>query len=268
MIGTNAQVSGLGVRHFRTHERVGGGMGRLDGRHAVVTASGGKMGAAIALRLAAEGCDVALNDLDGRLTAAYAEQVRALGRDAIEVAGDVSQRADAEALIGAAIDRWGGVDILVNNVGGSTGPYVQDILAITDEDWDATMLLNTRATFICSQLVVPGMIERGGGKIVNISSSSWAGNVAPYAIAKAAVVSFTRGLARELAPHNINVNAVAPGATKTRFQPPDEMIDLVPLGRFNEPDDIAATVAFLVSEDARNVSGQLVTVAGGNNPAM
>ena len=243
-------------------------MGRLEAKRAIVTASGGKMGGTIALHLAREGCDVALNDLDASLTAPYAEQIRALGRDTIEVAGDVTRRPAATALVEATRERWGGVDILVNNVGGSTGPYIQDILAITDEDWDATLLLNTRATFLCSQLVVPGMIEQGGGKIVNISSASWAGNVAPYAIAKAAVVSFTRGLANELGPHNINVNAIAPGATRTRFQPPPELADLVPLGRVNDPEDIADTVVFLASEEARNISGQLVTIAGGRNPAM
>jgi len=243
-------------------------MGRLDGQRAVVTASGGKMGGTIALRLAAEGCDVALNDLDAALTAPYAEQIRAEDRDVIEVIGDVTQREHAEALIHGAIERWGGVDILVNNVGGSTGPYIQDILEIKDEDWDATLLLNTRATFLCSQLAVPGMMERRHGKIVNISSASWSGNVAPYAIAKAAVVSFTRGLANELGKFNINVNAIAPGATKTRFQPPAEMAAMMPLGRVNEPDDIADTVVFLASEESRNISGQLITVASGRNPAM
>lgn len=243
-------------------------MGRLEGKRAVVTASGGRMGGTIAVRLAAEGCNVALNDLEADLTAPYAEQIRAQGREAIEVIGDVTQREHAEALIGGAIDQWGGVDILVNNVGGSTGPYIQDILEITDDDWDATLLLNTRATFLCSQLVVPGMMERRHGKIVNISSASWAGNVAPYAIAKAAVVSFTRGLATELGKFNINVNAIAPGATKTRFQPPEEMAAMMPLGRVNDPEDIADTVVFLASEESRNISGQLVTVASGRNPSL
>ena len=110
----------------------------------MVSASGGKMGGTIALRLAAEGCDVALNDLDAALTAPYAEQIRAMGRDVLEVTGDVTEREHAEALVNGAIDRWGGVDILVNNVGGSTGPYIQDILAITDDDWDATLRLNLR----------------------------------------------------------------------------------------------------------------------------
>jgi NAD(P)-dependent dehydrogenase (short-subunit alcohol dehydrogenase family) len=243
-------------------------MGRLEGQRAVVSASGGKMGGTIALHLAAEGCDVALNDLDAALTAPYAEQIRALGRDVLEVTGDVTEREHAEALVNGAIARWGGVDILVNNVGGSTGPYIQDILAIADDDWDATLRLNLRATFLCSQLVVPGMTERRHGKIVNISSASWAGNVAPYAIAKAAVVSFTRGLANELGKHNVNVNAVAPGATKTRFQPPAEMAGMMPLGRVNEPEDIADTVVFLASEESRNISGQLITVASGRNPAL
>jgi NAD(P)-dependent dehydrogenase (short-subunit alcohol dehydrogenase family) len=112
------------------------------------------------------------------------------------------------------------------------------------------------------------MMERRHGKIVNISSASWAGNVAPYAIAKAAIVSFTRGLATELGKFNINVNAIAPGATKTRFQPPEAMAAMMPLGRVNEPDDIADTVVFLASEESRNISGQLVTVASGRNPSL
>ena len=112
------------------------------------------------------------------------------------------------------------------------------------------------------------MTERRHGKIVNISSASWAGNVAPYAIAKAAVVSFTRGLANELGKYNVNVNAVAPGATKTRFRPPAEMAGMMPLGRVNEPEDIADTVVFLASEESRNISGQLITVASGRNPSL
>jgi gluconate 5-dehydrogenase len=249
-------------------------MGRLDGRHAVVTASGGKMGAAIALRLAAEGCDVALNDLDGRLTAAYAEQVRALGRDAIEVAGDVSQRADAEALIDAAIDRWGGVDILVNNVGGSTGPYVQDILAITDEDWDATMLLNTRATFICSQLVVPGMIERGGGKIVNVCSvlSEVAREtIGPYGVSKGALKLLTQSMCADWARHGIQANGIGPGYFRTELNDAlqaDPEFDAwlrrrVPAGRWGEPSELAGAAIFLASAASDFVNGQILYVDGG-----
>jgi NAD(P)-dependent dehydrogenase (short-subunit alcohol dehydrogenase family) len=241
---------------------------RLVGQRAVVTASGGKMGGTIAVHLATEGCDVALNDLEAGFTAPYAEQIAALGRDTFSVIGDVTERVHAEALISGAIERWGGVDVLVNCAGGSAGPYHHDILTITDDEWDRTFALNLRPTFLCSQLVVPGMMERRHGKIVNIASATWAGGVAPYSISKSAVVAFTRGLATEMGPYNINVNAIAPGATRTRFQPPPEMADRVPLHRVNEPDDIADTVVFLASEDSRNISGQLITIAGGRNPSL
>jgi NAD(P)-dependent dehydrogenase (short-subunit alcohol dehydrogenase family) len=226
------------------------------------------MGGTIALHLAAEGCDVALNDLEARFTAPYAEQIAAEGRDVFEVIGDVTERVHAEELVHGAIARWGRVDIMVNCAGGSAGPYHHDILTITDDEWDRTLALNLRPTFLCSQLVVPGMMERRDGKIVNIASATWAGGVAPYSISKSAVVAFTRGLATEMGPYNINVNAIAPGATKTRFRPPPEMADRVPLGRVNEPDDIAAAVVFLASEESRNISGQLITVAGGRNPSL
>ena len=185
----------------------------LAGRRAVVTASGGQMGGAIALRLAAAGADVVLNDIIPGSTGPYAEQIRAMGRNVIEVEADPTFRPGAEAVIGAAIDTWGGVDILVNNVGGVQGPYTNELLRIEDDDWDATLRICLKATFLCTKLVVPGMIERRDGKIVNTASTTWSGGVAPYAVAKAGVVAFTRGLAGELGKHNINVNAVAPGAT-------------------------------------------------------
>jgi len=243
-------------------------MDRVAGKRAVVTASGGKMGGAIALRLAQEGANVVLNDLVPGLTSSYAEQIRALGREVIEVDGDVTDRAAAEAVVGAAIDRWGGVDILVNNVGGMKGPYTHELADITEDSWDNTMRINLRGTFLCSQLAVPGMIERKSGKIVNIASTAWAGGVSPYSVSKAGVVSFTRGLADELAIHHINVNAVAPGATQTRVQYGEEILPRIPMRRVNEPSDIANTVLFLASEEARQISGQLVIVAGGANPSL
>jgi 3-oxoacyl-[acyl-carrier protein] reductase len=244
-------------------------MDRLKGRRAVVTASGGKMGGNIAVRLADEGADVVLNDRIPGATAPYAERIRQLGCDVVEVEADVTTRSGAEAVIGAAVDRWGGVDILVNGVGGVVhGRYTNDLLEINDDHWDATLLLNLRATFVCTQLAVPGMIERRMGKVVNIASTAWSGGVSPYAVAKAGVVSFTRGLANELARFDINVNAVAPGATRTRVEFGEETIARIPLGRLNEPVDIANAVVFLVSDDARNISGHLLTVSGGANPSL
>jgi NAD(P)-dependent dehydrogenase (short-subunit alcohol dehydrogenase family) len=251
--------------------------GRVQGRKAVVTGSGGAMGGAIALRLASEGADVVLNDrLDDR-AATYEEPIRALGRDVVTVVANVTRREGSQAVVAAALERWHRVDILVNVVGGIKGPVAVPLWEITEEQWEFAMGLNLRGTFHCTQAVLPGMMRRRSGKIVNIASVSWAGEAAHahYAAAKAGVVAFTRSAATQLAPYNINVNAIAPGGT-ARSAPigpldPDVHLSVAgpgPLGRTNSPDDIADAVLFLVSEDSRNISGQLITVAGGNNPGL
>src|SRR4029453_18746172 len=136
------------------------------------------------------------------------------------VTASVTRRDAAAALVDAALQRWGRVDILVNVVGGIKGPVVNPVTEITDEQWDITMNLNLRGTFHCTQLVVPGMIGRRFGKIVNIASVGWAGEAmhAHYAAAKAGVVGFTRSVASQLGPYNINVNAIAPGGTRRKVQ--------------------------------------------------
>jgi NAD(P)-dependent dehydrogenase (short-subunit alcohol dehydrogenase family) len=256
-------------------------MKRLGGLKAIVTGSGGAMGGAIAVRLAQEGADVALNDRRDDRTRLHASEVAAAGADFIAVTANVTRRTDATRLVAAAEERWGRVDILVNVVGGIKGPIVNPILDISEEQWSLTMDLNLLGTFHCTQLVVPGMIERNFGKIVNIASVGWAGEAmhAHYAAAKAAVVSFTRSLAAQLGEHNINVNAVAPGGTRRSIDvlltaddhPPaiaPSVSSTGPLGRMNEPEDIANAVLFLTSEESRNISGQLLTVAGGANPSL
>lgn len=215
------------------------------------------MGGTIAQRLAAMGAELVLNDVNPDGLAEWAERLGAVRA----VLGDATERAVAEELIGD------GCDILVNCAGGSAGPWIEDIEAITDDDWDATLRMNLRAMFLCTKLAIRGMRERGGGKIVNIASTAWADSLAPYSVAKAGVVTFTRGLALHVAQWNINANAVAPGLTETRQQFDPALLDRVPLHRFNEASDIANAVAFLCSEEARNISGQLITVAGGRNPA-
>ena len=173
--------------------------------------------------------------------------------------------------------RWSRIDILVNVVGGIKGPVAVPLWEITEEQWEFAMGLNLRGTFHCTQAVLPAMMQRRSGKIVNIASISWAGEAAHahYAAAKAGVVAFTRSAATQLGPYNINVNAVAPGGT-ARSAPlgpldPDVRLSVAgpgPLGRSNSPDDIADTVLFLASEESRNISGQLITVAAGNNPGL
>jgi NAD(P)-dependent dehydrogenase (short-subunit alcohol dehydrogenase family) len=258
---------------------------RVEGKKAVVTGSGGAMGAAIALRLAAEGADIALNDRLPDLTTQTEKAIRDMGGDVVSVVANVTRREGAERLVTTALDRWGWVDILVNVVGGVRPPVVNPIWTISEEDWEFAMGLNLRGTFHCTQLACPGMMERHYGKIVNIASNSWAGEAihAHYAAAKAAVVALTRSVATQLGPYNINVNAVAPGATQRsphiaaqietplKGEPapvPTSVAMTGPLGRINEPIDIANAVLFLASDESRNISGQLITVAGGNNPSL
>jgi NAD(P)-dependent dehydrogenase (short-subunit alcohol dehydrogenase family) len=250
-------------------------MGFLDGRKAVITASGGKMGGATARLFAREGADVVLNDIVPGRTAAMEKEIRELGREAVSVDVDVSQRAGAEAVVGAALQRWGRVDVLVNVVGGIVGPLTRSPLEMTEAEWRGTLSLNLDPMFHCTQLVLPGMIERRWGKIVNIASAAWAGRPdrVHYSVAKAGVVAFTRSIAEFAAPHNINVNAIAPGLTVNMLME-EGRLDLPPgtgdnpMGRINEPQDIANAVLFLVGEEARNISGQLLTVAGGRNPSL
>jgi NAD(P)-dependent dehydrogenase (short-subunit alcohol dehydrogenase family) len=253
----------------------------LEGVKAVVTGSGGAMGAAVAVRFAEEGADIALNDRLPDLTGDTESSIRDLGRDAFTVVANVTRRDGAEALIGAALQRWGGVDVLVNVVGGIKGEVDNPVWAISEEDWEATMGINLRGTFHCTQLVLPSMMEAKRGKIVNIASVGWAGEAmhAHYAVAKAGVVAFTRSVATQVGPFNINVNAIAPGATRRRpglirdsgndeGAPVPSVSSTGSLGRRNEPVDIANAALFLASEESRNISGQLLTVAGGNNPSL
>jgi NAD(P)-dependent dehydrogenase (short-subunit alcohol dehydrogenase family) len=259
--------------------------GRVEARTAVVTGSGGAMGAAIALRLAEEGADVALNDRLPGLTGATEDAIGRLGRDVVTVVANVTRRDGAERLIGTAVERWGRVDILVNVVGGVRPPVVNPIWTISEEDWEFAMGINLRGTFHCTQLACRGMMERRWGKIVNIASISWAGEAmhAHYAAAKAGVVAFTRSVATQLAPYNVNVNAIAPGGTHRSERitehlgtgvdtsvvfPVPSVAGAGPLGRVNEPLDIANCVLFLTSDESRNVSGQVITVAGGNNSSL
>jgi NAD(P)-dependent dehydrogenase (short-subunit alcohol dehydrogenase family) len=249
----------------------------LLNRKAIVTGSGGRMGGAIALALARRGADVALNDRLPDRTTTYEENIRSLERDCLSVTANVTRREGAAELIDRALERWGRIDILINTVGGIKGRISNPLWEITEEEWEITVGLNLRGTFHCTQLVLPAMLAQRSGKIVNIASTSWAGDPmhTHYAVAKAGVVAFTRSAATQLGPYNINVNCIAPGATATeRVGHETEQVarnDLggtTPLGRINRPEDIAEAAAYLVSERARNISGQVLTVAGGINPAM
>lgn len=249
---------------------------RVQDKVAIVTASGGPMGGTIAQRLAEEGARVVINDrVPGRLQE-WAQRLSGKGFDVLAVPGNPTKREDAEDLVRQTVERFGRVDILVNVIGGLRGTLYQPLLDQTEEQWEFAMGLNLRANFHLVQLCAPGMIERRSGTIVNIASVDMggAGGRTPYATAKAAVAGFTKSLAIELGPYNITVNAIAPGLIRTNVMPmvtEAEMqawTDRSLLKRIGDPIDVANAALFLVSEEARHITAQILYVSGGITPGI
>ena len=245
--------------------------GRLAGHSAFVTGSARGLGRAIAGRLAAEGAGVAVADVDLPAAEEAAAQLRDAGGEAVAVRADVRDATSVEAAMRRAAEELGGVlDILVNNAG-----VVRDgrLETMSDEDWDTVLDIDLRGYFVCARAALPHLRSRGWGRIVNISSRAYLGNPgqANYSAAKAGVVGMTRALSMELARDGITVNAVAPGAIDTaliRNHPrAEEIIEralkVQPIKRLGTPEDVAAAVAFLCSDDAGFVSGDVLHVSGG-----
>lgn len=240
---------------------------------AVVTGSSRGIGAAIAEELAAHGRDVCLNCSSELGYKAASEHARELekrhGVDAMAVIADVSDSIQARYLVEAALDRWGGIDVLVNNAGITRDGL---IARMRESDFDRVIAVNLKSAFNCCQAVSRSMMRRRFGRIVNMSSIvGLQGNAgqANYAASKAGVVGLTKALAKELAPRNITVNAIAPGfiaTDMTRALPDSQRQALdgrIGLGRLGEPEDVARAVRFLASEDASYITGQVLCVDGG-----
>ncbi len=244
----------------------------LDGRCALVTGAQKGIGRAIAERLGALGAHVVVNHLDdGDAADAIVETIRAEGGRATVVQGDVTHRADVERMVEAG-DVAGGIDLLVNNAGIYPG---RPFLELTDDDWDAVLAVNLRAAFWASQAVCRRLVADGrAGAIVNLTSiaayQGYPGGV-HYSASKGGLVGFTRTLALELAPHQIRVNAIAPGIVDTD-QPRGQLSEAqlaraggrIPLGRLATPHDVANTAAFLLSGMAAHITGEVVHVNGGS----
>ncbi len=248
----------------------------LEGRVAVVTGASRGIGFGIAEHLTGLGMPVVLNDLSPDVRDAATRLERAGGR-ALAVVGDVTAKADVEAMLERAERELGPVWLLVNNAGViPTGPTAD----MPENDWDLAMAVDVKGVFLCSQAAIRRMIPRRQGRIVNISSIAGlivrTGQIG-YCSAKAAVNHFTRCLAIEMAPYGITVNAIMPGMTKTEMLVDsfearglnlDDMLGLIPSGRFAVPADHAALVGWFASDQAQQVTGQLVCVDGGQSQLM
>lgn len=269
-------------------------MYHLDGKVALVTGAAGEhgIGRAIALRLAREGADVVVADVVvgrnaqwGGLDAVVA-QIEQMGCRAKGIVASVADANDVERMVNDTLDRFGRLDILVNNAAAPAGPDRVPVLELSEEIWDLVQEVNVKGTFLCSRAAARHMVERGSGKIINLASTAGKrGNAryAAYCSSKFAVIGFTQSLALELAPHNINVNAICPTLIDTErvygiasgLKPDnmtseeyrDQMIakyaQTVPLGRVGQPEDVAQAAAYLASAESNFMTGLAINVTGG-----
>lgn len=249
-------------------------MGRFDGKVAIVTGAARGIGAAIARKFANEGAKVGVFDLNIDGAQSLVEEIKANGGDGIAVACDVSKADAVEQAFKQVVDKFGRLDFLVNNAG-----VIRDnlIYKMTEDDWDTVIDIHLKGTFLCSKEAQKYMVPQKFGKIVNISSTSALGNRGQvnYSAAKAGIQGFTRTLAIELGPYGINTNAIAPGFIQTDMTKAtaerigitlEQMIENAaknnPLRRVGQPEDIANVAAFLCSEEASYVNGQIIYVSG------
>jgi NAD(P)-dependent dehydrogenase (short-subunit alcohol dehydrogenase family) len=260
---------------------------RLAGKVAVVTGGGSGIGKGIVLAMAREGADIAIPDIQPMNAEKVAEEVKALGRRVLAMRADVTSAADVKTMLDKTRDALGQVDVLVNNAGMASPPGLP-FTNNTEEDWDRTFAVNTKSVFLTSKAIAPYFIERKAGRIINIASIAGplaALTMPPYSVAKQGVITFTRIIAKELAPHGITVNAICPGVLYTDFwqklaahiaatnpafagmtprQVFDKRVgDLVPMKCEQHPEDIGWAAVFLASDEARNITGQALNVDGG-----
>ncbi|WP_454692877.1 SDR family NAD(P)-dependent oxidoreductase [Achromobacter aegrifaciens] len=243
---------------------------RIAGKVALVTGSGRGIGAQTARLLAEEGARVVITDIDGQSAAATAQRLRDEGHEAIGVQCDVCERDAVAAMVDAAATAFGGVDILVNNAGFTRDKYLGKM---AESDWDSVVDTILKGAFHCTRAVLPGMMERKWGRIINIASRSVFGNPGQtnYTTAKLGLVGFTRALSLEQAKFGITVNAIAPGFVETELIQSlpsypalrDAALAKNPVGFLGQPDDIASSVAFIASERARYITGVTLYVTGG-----
>ena len=254
----------------------------LEDKIALVTGAGRCMGRAISLQLAEAGANIAVSDIDASTAEDTAVAVKQLGRESIAVPADMGSVSDIDRMIQQAIDAFGRIDIVVNTAG--VTKYL-DIMDVEEDDWDRIHRVNAKGVFFCMQRVAKELIAQGqGGRIINIASIAGKGYTgtsnAAYAASKGAVIAMTQIAASQLGRYDINVNAICPGSTLTTMgaeimalraetsgrsmRELEEARDArIPIGRPNEPEDIAAMAVFLAGPGGRNITGQAINVDGG-----
>lgn len=260
---------------------------RLAGKVAVVTGGGSGIGRGIVLAMAREGADVAIPDIQVANAEKVAGEVQALGRRAVAMRTDVTKAAEVRAALEATRAALGRIDALVNNAGMASAPGMP-FTNNTEDDWDRTFAVNVKSVVHACQAIAPYFIERKAGRIINIASIAGplaAVTMPPYSVAKGGVITFTRVVAKELAPHGITVNAICPGVLWTAFwenlaahiartnpafagmtarQVFDKRVtDIIPMRCPQEPEDIGWAAVFLASDEARYITGQALHVDGG-----
>ena len=245
---------------------------RLSGKVVIVTGAGRGIGRAISLAFAEEGCDCAVVDIDTTAADKVVNEIKLLGRRAVVIKADVSKNADVEWMVKEVIEKLGVVDILVNNAGIFVFANAEDL---SEEEWDRTMDINLKGTFLCSKAVGKTMIRRKCGKIINVASLAGKAGVprmVVYCASKAGVISLTKTLAIEWAKYNINVNAIIPGITTTEgnirawrdnSEGYERYKGRIPLARAAEPEEIAKAAVFLASSDSDYMTGQVLIIDGG-----
>lgn len=242
----------------------------LNGKTAVITGSARGLGKAIALKMASMGANIVLNDIaESESLDATAEEFRKANYRVIVTRGDVRNADDVKAMISSAVEAFGRVDILVNNAGITKD---KPMAMMSEEDWDDVLNINLKGAFLCTKFAAKQMIKQRYGRIVNIASVAGRyGNQgqANYSASKAGLIGLTKTTAKEFASRGVTCNAVAPGIIKSKMTDilPEEVrskyLENIPLGRFGTPEDVAGVVAFLASDDASYITGQVIDIDGG-----